>query len=72
VIFSDFTKLICCYFVINQQVLLLAKVEILRVGIKNKSQQLTAPFGFNEGTYPAGRGLSGIRRFVARFNFRAN
>jgi hypothetical protein len=26
-IFSDFTKLICCYFVINQQVILLAKVE---------------------------------------------
>jgi hypothetical protein len=31
-------------------------LRILRVGIKNKSQQLTAPFGFNEGTYPAGRG----------------
>ena len=26
-IFSDFTKLICCYFVINKQVILLAKVE---------------------------------------------
>ena len=28
-IFSDFTKLKCCYFYINQQVIILAKVELI-------------------------------------------
>ena len=26
--FSDFTKILCCYFYINQQVIILAKVEL--------------------------------------------
>jgi len=41
-IFSRFTKLICCYFIINQQVILLAKVELLikRPSIKSAIKEL--------------------------------
>ena len=40
---SDFTKILCCYFYINQQVIILAKVEL-----KIKKVEHISTFDFYE------------------------
>ena len=38
--FSDFTKLICCFFINNQQVVLLAKVELAYINKANEEGEI--------------------------------